>query len=376
MPQNVYDRLGVRRVINGGSWITVLGGSIMAPEVAKAMADAVPYYVDMLELHRKVGEIIARVCGAEAGLPVTGASAGEVLMVAACMTGADEAKAGRLPDTTGMKNEIIIQRAQRNRYDGAYLLTGARFVEIGKAHATPLWEQEGAFSDKTCCVVVTFGPFIAQPIPLKTIAEIAHKHNVPVIVDAAAETFTPTQMKSFIQDGADLVTFSGGKGIRGPQSAGLLAGRKDLIAAAELNSLNYYSPHANIGRPMKVCKEELVGLAVALELFEKMDHEAEWRAWRKQSQVIVDALHEIPGLDVRLEDGDPNRQGPQAVIYFERPWKGPPQTDVMKKLREGDPPIYIGHGGYKGELWVTPVTLQPGEERIVAARLREALIGQ
>jgi seryl-tRNA(Sec) selenium transferase len=127
---------------------------------------------------------------------------------------------------------------------------------------------------------------------------------------------------------------------------------------------------------MKVSKEELVALAVALELFEKMDHEDQWRAWRKQSQVIVDALHEMPGLDVRLEDGDPNRQGPQAVIYFERAWKGPSQAEVLKKLREGDPPIYIGHGGYKDELWVTPVTLQPGEERIVATRLRQALLGQ
>ncbi|MDP2953431.1 MAG: aminotransferase class V-fold PLP-dependent enzyme, partial [Chloroflexota bacterium] len=362
MPQNIYDRLGVRRVINGSAWVTVLGGSIMPPEVLKAMTDAAPCYVEMQELNRKAGEVIAHVTGAEAGLVTSGASASLVLMAAACMTGIDEAQAAQLPDTTGLKDQIVIQRAQRNRYDGAFLLSGARLVEVGKASATPPWELEAAINEKTAAVAVIFAPFLRQPLPLKQIAEVAHRHGVPVLVDAAAEAPPAENLKRFLAEGADLVTFSGGKGIRGPQSTGILAGRKDLIAAAELNSLNYYSPHANIGRPRKVCKEEIVGLVVALELFDRTDHEAVWRAWRKQSQVIVDALHEIPGLDVRLEDGDPNRQGPQAVIYFERSWRGPSQTEVLKKLREGDPSIHIGHGGYKGELWVTPVTLQPGEE--------------
>jgi len=371
--QNIYDRLGVRRVINGSAWVTVLGGSIMPPEVLKAMVDAASCYVEMPELNRKAGEVIASATGAEAGLVTSGASASLVLMAASCITGTDEAKAARLPDTTGMKNEIVIQRAQRNRYDGAFLLSGARFVEIGKGNATPAWELEAAIGDRTAAVAVIVAPFIRQPLPLKQIVEVAHRRGVPVLVDAAAEAPPAENLKRFIAEGADMVTFSGGKGIRGPQSTGILAGRKDLIAAAELHSLNYYSPHAGIGRPMKVCKEEVIGLVTALELFQKTDHQAVWRAWRKQSQIIVDALHEIPGLDVRLEDGDPNRQGPQAVIYFEPSWRGPSQAEVQKALREGNPPIYIGRGGYKDELWVTPITLQPGEERIVATRLREAL---
>jgi L-seryl-tRNA(Ser) seleniumtransferase len=180
----------------------------------------------------------------------------------------------------------------------------------------------------------------------------------------------------FIEEGADLVTFSGGKGIKGPQSTGILCGRKDLIAAAVLHSLNYYSPHAGIGRPMKVCKEEIVGLLTALELFEKTDHDAVWNVWRGQSKHIVDALQGISGLEVRLEDGDPNRQGPQAVIYFLPSWKGPSQEQVLHGLKQGAPPIYIGRGGYRDELWVTPITLQPGEEVVIARRLKEELTGR
>lgn len=376
MTQDIYEKLGVRKVINGNSWVTVLGGSIMPPEVLKAMADAAPYYVEMPDLNRRAGEVIARVTGAEAGMVTAGAAAAQVLMVAACMTGCDEAKAARLPDSTGLKNEVIIMRCHRNRYDGAFLLPGARFVEIGKGRATPAWELEAAISEKTAAAAYILAPFLCQPLSLTQVIEIAHKHDIPVIVDAAAEVPPAENLKRFIAEGADMVCFSGGKGIRGPQSTGILAGRKDLIEAASLNCLNYYSPHAGVGRPMKVCKEEIVGLITALELFERTDHKAQWDAWRGQSQVIVDALKDIPGLDVRLEDGDPNRQGPQAVVYFKPLWKGPSGQQVQQALRGGDPAIYIGCGGYKDEIWVTPVTLQPGEEQVVARRLREELSQQ
>ena len=376
MADNIYDRLRVKRVINGASWVTVLGGSIMPPEVVQAMVEAVPYFVEMPELNRKAGEVIARVTGAEAGLVTSGASAGQVLMAAACMTGTDEAKAARLPDTAGLKNEVIIQRAHRNRYDGAFELPGARLVEIGKARATPLWELEAAINEKTAAVAYIVAPFLYCPLSLRQVVEVAQEGGVPVIVDAAARVPPPENLRKFIDEGADMVTFSGGKGIRGPQSTGILCGRKDLIEAAELNSLNYHSPHANIGRPMKVCKEEIVGLIAALELFERTDHAAQWGAWREQAKGIVDALQGIPGLEVCLEDDDPNREGPQAVIYFEPSWKGPPPEEVQEALRRGEPPIYIGRGGYRGELWVTPVNLQDGEEKIVATRLKEELTKQ
>lgn len=373
MSENIYDRLGVRHVINGASWLTVLGGSIMPPEVRQAMMDAVPYYAEMPELNRKAGEVIARITGAEAGMVVSGAAAGQALMVAACMTGNDEAKASRLPDATGLKDEVIIQRSHRNRYDGAFVLPGARFVEIGTVQATPSWELEGAITGKTAAVAYVIAPFFHYPLSLSQVVEIAHARDVPVVVDAAAEVPPAENLKRFIREGADMVTFSGGKGIRGPQSTGILCGRRDLIEAAWLHSLNYYSPHAGFGRPMKVCKEEVVGLVAALELFERTDHAAQWEAWRKQSQVIVRALQSVPGLRVCLEDRDPNRQGPQAVVYFEPSWSGPSGEEVRAALQKGDPPIYIGRGGYRDELWVTPVTLQPGEEQVVARRLKEVL---
>ncbi len=370
---SVFDRLGVKRVINGQSWVTALGGSIMPPEVVQAMAEAANAFVDMDELNRKAGEVIARLTGAEAGMVTSGASAGIVLQVAACMTGTDHAKVAQLPDTTGMKNEVIIQRSHRNRYDGAYRIPGAKLVEIGKARSTAPWELEAAINENTAAVAYVVAPFLAQPLPLERVVEIAHRHNVPVIVDAAAELPPVENLTRFIAQGADMVTFSGGKGVRGPQSTGILAGRKDLIEAAYLNSLNYDSPHAGIGRPMKVCKEEVVGLITALEMFVDTDHEAVWQAWKAKSQVIVDALKDIPGIRPVIEEIPVDRQGPVAVIYFEKSWKGPSSAQVQQALKQGDPPIYIGRGGFKDELYVVPVNLQDGEEQIVARRLRQAL---
>jgi D-glucosaminate-6-phosphate ammonia-lyase len=296
-----------------------------------------------------------------------------VLAAAACMTGTDEAKAAQLPDTTGLRNEIIIQRCHRNRYDGAFRLAGARLVEIGIALNTPAWELEGAINERTAAVAFVMAPFLQQPLSLRQVVEIAHRHGIPVIVDGAAEVPPAENLTKFVATGADLVAFSGGKGIGGPQSTGILCGRQDLVAAAELHSLNYHSPHAGIGRPMKVCKEEIVGLITALEIFERTDQKARWQAWKDQANVIVDALQGIPGLKACVEEIPQNRQGPVAVIYFESPWRGPASADVQEALRHGDPPIYIGRGRYRDELWITPVNLQPGEERVVADRLKQLL---
>ena len=145
--------------------------------------------------------------------------------------------------------------------------------------------------------------------------------------------------------------------------------------AAVLNSLNYHSPHANIGRPMKVCKGEIAGLITALKNYEKTDHDAQWNGWRRQSRFIVDELQGFKGLRVCLEDGDPNRQGPQAVIYFEETWDGPSQAEILESLSRSEPPVYIGSGGYRDELWVSPVNLMEGEERIIVEKLKEILKG-
>ena len=374
MKNNIFQRFGIEKVINASSWVTVLGGNIMPQEVVNAMAEVAPIFLDMVKLNDKAGDLIAKITGAEAGLVVNGASAGQVLMVAACMTGNDEAKAAQLPNTKGMKTEIIIQRCHRNRYDGAFLLPGAKFNEIGKSSNTSEWEFENAINENTLCISYIYAPFHKHPINLSRVIELAHKYNIPVIVDAAAEIPPSGNLKKFISEGADMVTFSGGKGIKGPQSSGILCGKKDLIDAAKLNSLNYHSHHANIGRPMKVCKEEIIGLMVALELFEKTDHEKQWKYWKEQSMKILNSIKNIEGLQVCLEEYDHNRQGPQVVIYFNHNWRGPSQRVIRMKLLEGNPPIHIGYGGYKDEIWVTPVTLQPGEEDAIADRLRKALL--
>lgn len=369
----IYQRLGVKPVINAQSWVTALGGSLMRPEVLRAMDEAAECFVDMWDFNVAAGKVVARACAAEAGLVTGGASAGNVLMAAACMTGPDDAKVEQLPDTTGLKDEIVIFKGHRNRYDKSFVTSGAHLVEYGTAGGARPYHLEAAINEKTAAVAWIFGPFARHPFPLETCIEIAHRHGVPVIVDAAAEVPPFENLTKFTKMGADMVTFSGGKGIGGPQNAGLLAGRKDLIDAAYKHSLNLHSPIAGIGRPSKVSKESLAGMVTALELFLESDHEAIWAGWRQQAQHVVDRLQGIPGLRVVVEDHDPNRQGPQAVIYFEHEWKGPSAAEIRDWLRENDPPIYVGGGGYRGEINVVMVNVQPGEERIIADQLETIL---
>lgn len=369
----VYKKLGVKPVINAQSWVTALGGSLMRPEVLRAMDEAATAFVDMKELNRAAGEVVARACGAEMGLVTAGCAAAEVLMAAACMTGMDEAKVEQLPDPTGMKNEILIFKGQRNRYDGAFQVPGARITEFGHVDSARPYHLEAAFSDQTCAVAYVIGPFIRPGIGLEKTIEIAHAHGVPVLVDAAAEVPPRENLSKFLQMGADMVAFSGGKGIGGPQSAGLLAGRKDLMEAAYLNSLNLDSAKAGIGRPMKVSKENLVGMVAALELYMDTDEAALIEGWRSKSNYVARKLEGIKGLRVVIEDTPVDRQGPQPVIYFERDWNGPSPAEVRKALLDGNPSIRVGGGGVRDEINIVMVNVQDGEEKIIAERLLEAL---
>ena len=371
---SVFERFGVKQVINGEGWKTMMGGSIMPPEVVQAMAEATEGYVHMDELNEKAGEAIARITGAEAGLVTNGCAGALTMQVAACMTGVDEGKIAQLPDTTGMKNEVIIQRAHRNRYDGHYRIPGASLVEIGINRSTAAWELEAAINENTVAVAFVQAPFLPQPLPLPEVVDIAHRRGVPVVMDAADEVPPIENLTRFIGEGVDMVAFSGGKGIRGPQATGILCGRGELIEAALLNRDNWNSPHAGICRTMKVSKELIVGLVTALELFLERDHEAEARSLRAKSQVIVSALEGIPGVVAGIEHGGPNRHSPHAVINFEPSWKGMSAKEVKERLTWGDPPIYIVRGGYlTDELYIEPVGLLDGDEEEVARRLRELL---
>ena len=368
----VYRKLGVKPVINAQSWVTALGGSLMRPEVLRAMDEAATVFVDMKELNRAAGEVVARACGADMGLVTAGCAAAEVLMAAACMTGLDEMKVERLPNTDGMKNEILLFKGQRNRYDGAFEVSGARIVEYGLVDAARPYHLEGAITDKTCAVAYVIGPFIKPGLGLEKTIEIAHAHGLPVIVDAAAEIPPRANLTKFISMGVDMVAFSGGKGLGGPQSAGLLAGRRDLMEAAYLNSLNLDSPKAGIGRPMKVSKENLIGMVAALELYMDSDETAIIEAWRSKADYILRKLAGIKGLRVVIEDTPVDRQGPQPVIYFERSWTGPAPSEIRRRLADGEPSIRVGGGG-DGPINLVMVNVQDGEEKIIADRLLEAL---
>ena len=369
---DIYDRLGVTKVINARSWVTALGGSIMRPEVFAAMEEAGRHFVDMDELMAAGGKVVARACGAEAGMVCAGAAAGNLLMAAAAITGTDRSKVDRLPDTTGMKNEIVIFKSQRNSYDRTFETAGGKLVEIGMPKTVTAYQLEAAIGDATAGVVYTLAPFLPRPLSLEETIEIAHACGAPVLVDASAEVPPADNLTKPIRVGADMVTYSGGKGICGPQNSGLLAGRADLIEAAFMNYLPAGAPRAGIARPAKVSKETIVGLVTAIELFLDSDHESVWAGWRQKCDHVVDKVRGIPGLRVVIEENE-NRQGPQPVIYLEPEWSGPPAEEIRRRLTEGDPPIMIGSGGYGDELNVVMVNVRPGEEKIIADRLHAIL---
>ena len=372
---DVFQQLGVVPVIHGAGTTTRYGGSLMRPETIEAMQEASKVLVNIDELNEAAGEAIAKMLSAEAALVTGGAAAGLVLQAAACIAGEDPAKIVRLPDSTGMRNELIIQRAHRFMYDQAYRLVGGKLIEIGLGRRTLPYELEYAITEKTAAVVYLFAPFVSLPglLPFETICDIAHKQGVPVIVDAASMLPPRENLFKHLKQGADLVLFSGGKGIRGPQSTGILAGRKDLIRAAALNN----SPNHAAGRPSKTSKEEIVGLVNALELFLAGDEEAEMKHFREISTYIVDTVKGVPGIRAVVEQDAVNRILPQAVIYFESTWDGPTGEAIRDALATGTPHIYVQQGaqqgGYFDEIAIDPFNLAPGDEEILAMRLREEL---
>jgi D-glucosaminate-6-phosphate ammonia-lyase len=274
-----------------------------------------------------------------------------------------------------MKNEIVIQRAHRFAYDQAYRVAGGVLVEIGLARRTQPFELEDAITERTAAVAYLISPFTSPPgvLTLEQVVAIAHKRNVPVIVDAASMLPPRENLTKFLRQGADLVSYSGGKGIRGPQSTGILAGRRDLIRAVALNA----SPNQALGRAAKTSKEEICGLVVALECFLAEDEKAEMKRYHDVCTTIVEALVDIPGLRAVVEQDGVNRVLPHAMVYFTPEWVGPSGHAVQVALAQGDPHIYVQQGAHQGgyfdEIAVDPFNLQPGDEHVIARRLREEL---
>ena len=370
----IFDDLGLTRVINGRSWVTILGGSRMPSEVQAAMVEAADTFIDYNELQIRAGKRIAIHTGAEAGLIVAGAAAGLLVQAAACIAGSDPDRILQLPDTTGMKNEILIYPNHITGYAICYKGAGAKLKEWGTDEGKLSDQLDASINDNTAAVAYVFGPTLHCDLPLPEVVNIAHSKNVPVIVDAAAMLPPVSNLTKYIDEGADMVTFSGGKGVRGPQSTGILAGRTDLVEAARLNM----SPHASVGRAAKVAKEEIAGLLAALQRFVSIDHEEEWSTWRKWSEIIINAVDGFEGIQAVIEDGNPNRQGPTAVLYFKETWNGPQPVDIQSRLTEGSPSIHVGIGhpnrpNMGQEISITPVALEEGEAQIIADALKKEL---
>ena len=365
-----YEGLGVVPVINAAGSITRLGGSRTRPEVLDLMSQAARVMVNIDDLNRAAGKELARLTGAEAGLVCSGAAGGLVLQAAAVIAGNDPVKMRQLPNTDGLKNEIVIHTMHRFPYDQAYRAAGARMVEFGDYLYAHPWQLEGAINERTAAVAYLFSPFSSDRVmPLEQVCEIAHAHDVPVIVDAASMLPPRANLYRYIRMGADMVVYSGGKGVRGPQGSGILVGRSNLIEAAAAQA----SPAQFLGRGMKVAKEEIVGLVAALTAFVEEDEAAEMEAYRSIVQMIVDALVELPGLRVTIEHDSASYLIPYAVIRFTEEWRGPSRDAVAAALERGNPHIYLQKFGGPQELAVDPLNLTEEETEIVIRRLRDEL---
>lgn len=368
---SIYDELGVRPLINASATLTRLGGSIMPREVVEAMVEASRHFVNLDELQQRVGERLAELTHNEAAYVSSGAAAGIVLATAACITRGDPAAMAQLPDLTGLKNEVIIHKSHRNGYDHAVRQVGVKVVEIGSAVHTEPWELEQAITDKTAAIFWFQGGMTGRgDLPLETVIAIAKRFDVPVLVDAAAQVPPVENLWRFTQMGAALAIFSGGKDLRGPQSSGLVLGRKDLIEACRVNG----NPNQGIARPMKVGKEEMVGLLTAVKLYLKMDHEA--RASQDEEVVAgwCSELNRIPG--VHAERSFPNEAGqplPRAKVTIDAARASRNRDQVVKDLENGAPAITVAQAGTDG-IYLNPMTLADGEEQIVLDRLKAILL--
>ncbi|MSS72273.1 MAG: aminotransferase class V-fold PLP-dependent enzyme [Candidatus Latescibacteria bacterium] len=397
---NVYERLGVRPIINASGPSTRLSGAIMPPEVAEAMREATQYCVDIAELQARAGQIIAEITGAESGYVTSGAAAGLLLGTAACVTGLDPGRMNRLPDTTGMKNEVIIGRSQRNFYDHAVRSVGIKLVEVGIADRysgagvrdTEAWEIADAITPQTAAVF-----YVAYPhsLPsLKQVVEVAHAAGVPVLVDAAGQLPPASNLKRFIAEGADLVSFSGGKAIRGPQSSGILCGRRDLISAVALQHLDLDilweqwnpppslidksrlpgAPQHGIGRPCKVGKEQIIGLITALRLFVAEDPEARRKRWLGLMEALVAAAQGLPHAEVTLSVDRRRPETPGVQLKLNEEAAGMTALDLVRRLQDGNPGIHAGPGRVsEGIVTFGPMCLKEGEPELIGKRLRELL---
>lgn len=398
----IYEDLGVPRVVNGVGTRTQVSGARLREGVAEAMARAAEAHVYVADLQARAGDLIAEATGADAGFVAPGASAAMLLGAAACIAGDDYATMARLPDTAGVASDVVIPKAHRIKYDVGIRASGATLVDAGGVSHHPVeggveavepWELAAAIDEETVAVAYVQRPH--NRLPLSTVVDVAHDHDLPVLVDAASEVPPQANLGRFVDAGADLVAISGGKGIRGPQPTGILAGRADLIRSAALQQLSdgYHAevwspperlidraalpagtPPTGIGRPLKVGREDLVGLVVALEGFLAEDHEATLATWRARAERIADGLDASPHLAPRLSGGTDKASGVPKVVAAVAPDAPRSAVEVVGALRREDPRVWVGERRvHLDEITVAPQELTDAEADYLVDRVRAAV---
>ena len=397
---NPYEKYGIKRVINAAAVATIVGGSISPPEVFRAMEDASKSFVYIPEVQAWAGKVIAEITGAEAGFPTAGSCHGILLAAAACMMKGTELEkydpleketwtsiAQKLPmHSEGLKTEFIVQKCDRNVYDHSVECAGGRFVEVGTANGTTEQDLDEAFNpQKTAAYYVTLRTDY-RPLPLKTVIKIAHKHNVPIIVDAATENPPKKSFRRFIDMGVDLVILSGGKEVHGPNNSGILAGRKGLIKLAHLQAY----PFHGVGRPGKMSRETIVGFVTALKLYVAHDEEAVFKARVAKAKWISEQLNKIPNVkteifyETTIEENEPTI--PLVALKIDEKAFGMTGKDLSDKLMTSNPKIYAPYESrflgpnsagtldfYNGKVTINPRSMLEGDESIVVEKVKEIL---
>jgi len=399
---SVYEELGVPTVVNAAGTKTRIGGSRIRPEAREAMDRAAEAFVRLSDLQAAASDRITEVTGAEAGYVTNGAAGALLLAAAASIAGTDPGTMARLPNTDDVADEVVMPRTHRTGYDHALRTAGATIVDVGTNDATlgtgarnvEPWEYADAIGEDTAAVAHVYKAY--EGPPLAEVCEVAHDHDVPVIVDAAAELPPKANLSWFTDQGADLVAFSGGKAIRGPQTTGILAGRAALIESVAAQHLDTHAtasvwdpperlldagrfdgvPRQGVGRPLKVGKEELVGLLAALDAFLAEDHDALAREWRERAERVAAGLDAVEGLSTTIEDGAKS-VAPTVAVAVDAERAGRSAADLVLALRREDPRVFVGADGVDGGTFtVSPMCLTDDEADHAVARIRANLGGE
>ena len=362
--RDIFRDLGIRTFINAAGTYTAMSGSIMHDEVVETIRFSAEEFAMIDEVQEKAGARIAAICHAEDAQVTAGCWSALVLGTAGVLTGTDLKKVAQLPNLEGMKSEVIVQKTHNHAYVHALTNTGVKIVEIETAE-----ELEKAVNEKTAMMWFLNYAGPDGKIKDKEWVELGKKHGIPTMIDMAADLPPVENLWKFNDMGFDLVCVSGGKGLRGPQSAGILMGKKDLIAAARLNA----PPRGgNIGRGMKVNKEEILGMYVALEKFVSIDHQKEWKMWEDHISLIENAAKKVNGVTTKVTIPPVANVTPTLNISWDFGKVKLTRDEMIEKLKNGNPSVAVMGGGDYG-ITITVWMLKPGQEKIVAKRVQEEL---